>query len=161
MPSFDISSEVDLSEVKNAVLMTRKELQNRFDFKGVEWDIEEQANLLVITADDDYKLRAIDQTLMTKLAKRDLPLKNFEHLNVSVSNMGRARQEIKIKQGLESDVAKKITKLIKGSGIKVQAQVHEDKVRVTGKSRDDLQQVIAYVKAADLSVGVSFDNFRS
>ncbi|MGF1677943.1 MAG: YajQ family cyclic di-GMP-binding protein [Candidatus Methylacidiphilales bacterium] len=161
MPSFDIGSDVDMTEVKNAVLMTRKELQNRFDFKGVTWDIEEKDDMLVISADDEYKLQAVDQTLMGKISKRNISLKNFEHQKTGVSNMGRGRQEIKIKQGLESDVAKQIIKLIKDCGVKVQTQHQDRKVRVTGKSRDDLQKVIQFVKESELPVGVNFDNFRS
>ena len=161
MPSFDIVSEVDMAELKNAVLMTRKELQNRFDFKGVNWDIEEQDALLVISADDESKLRAVDQVLMQKIAKRDISLKNFERLKTGVSNMGRARQEIKILQGLESDMAKKIVKLIKETKLKVQAQHQDRQVRITGKSRDDLQKVITHVKSAELNVGLSYIIFRS
>lgn len=161
MPSFDITSEVDMAELQNAILMTRKELQNRFDFKGVNWDIQEKGNLLVITADDEMKLRNLDQTLMSKVAKRNISIKNFEHLKMDTSSTGKGRQEIKIKQGLETDIAKKIVKLIKETKLKVQPQIQDGKVRVTGKSRDDLQKVMAEVKSADLPVGVSFDNFRS
>ncbi len=161
MPSFDIASEVDMAELKNAILMTRKELQNRFDFKGVTWDIEEKENMLVISADDEMKLRNLDQTLMGKITKRNISVKNFEHLKADLSSMGRGRQEIKIKQGLETDVAKKIVKMIKETKLKVQSQIQDGKVRVTAKSRDDLQQVMSVVKAADLPVAVSFDNLRS
>lgn len=161
MPSFDIASEVDMAELQNAILMTRKELQNRFDFKGVAWDIEEKENMLVISADDEMKLRNLDQTLMTKITKRNISIKNFEHLKADTSSTGKGRQEIKIKQGLETDMAKKIVKLIKETKLKVQSQIQDGKVRVTAKSRDDLQQVMAEVKAADLPVGVSFDNLRN
>jgi len=150
-----------MAEVQNALLMTRKELQNRFDFKGVNWNVEEQGGKLVITADDEMKLRNVDQVLMGKLAKRDLPIKNFEHQKADLSSMGRGRQEILIKQGLETEVAKSITKFIKGTGLKVQAQLQDRKVRVTGKSKDDLQKVMAAVRAEDWPVGVTFDNFRS
>jgi len=160
MPSFDIASEVDMAELQNAILMTRKELQNRFDFKGVNWNIEEKENLLVISADDEMKLRNLDQTLMGKIAKRNISVKNFEHLKADTSSTGKGRQEIKIKQGLETDVAKKIVKMIKELKMKVQPQMEGGKVRVTAKSRDDLQKVMAEVKGADLPVGVSFDNFR-
>lgn len=161
MPSFDIASEVDTAELKNAVLMTRRELQNRFDFKGVEWDIEEKPNLLVISANDEMKLRNLHQALMDKVAKRGLPVKNFENKKADFSSMGRGRQEIVVKQGLESDVAKKIVKMIKGSKLKVQSQIQDQKVRVTGKSKDDLQKVMSMVREADLSVGVTFENFRN
>jgi hypothetical protein len=161
MPSFDIASEVDMAELQNAILMTKKELQNRFDFKGVNWNIEEKENMLVISADDELKLRNLDQTLMGKIAKREISIKNFEHLKSDTSSTGKGRQEIKIKQGLETDMAKKIVKLIKEMKLKVQPQIQDGKVRVTAKSRDDLQTVMAEVKGADLPIGVSFDNFRS
>ncbi|MEO0454006.1 MAG: YajQ family cyclic di-GMP-binding protein [Verrucomicrobiota bacterium] len=160
MPSFDIASDVDMAEVKNAVLMTRREVQNRYDFKGVTWDIEESPTQLVLSAADEVKLRALDQALMSKLAKRELPLKNFEHKKMDLSSMGRARQEIAIRQGFETDIAKKVVKQIKGLGIKVQAQLQDKQVRVTGKSRNDLQAVIAAVKEFDIPVGVTFSNFR-
>ncbi|MEM1156656.1 MAG: YajQ family cyclic di-GMP-binding protein [Verrucomicrobiota bacterium] len=161
MPSFDITSEVDMAELQNAILMTRKELQNRFDFKGVNWNVEEKDSLLVISADDEMKLRNLNQTLMGKIAKRNISIKNFEHLKADTSSTGKGRQEIKIKQGLETEVAKKIVKLIKEMKLKVQPQIEGGKVRVTGKSRDDLQKVMAEVRAADLPVGLNFDNMRS
>ncbi len=160
MPSFDIASEVDMAEVKNAVLQARKELQTRFDFKGVNWEIDEEKDKFVLSADDEFKLNALREVLMGKLAKRSISLKNIDPQKAEVSSVGRARQEIKIKQGFEGEVAKDLVKRIKGTGLKVQAQIQEQKVRVTGKSRDDLQEVIAFVKGTDLPAAVSFDNFR-
>ena len=160
MPSFDISSEVDMTEVKNACLQARKELLTRFDFKGVNWEIEEQKEALVLSADDEFKLQALSQILMGKLAKRSVSLKNVAAEKTEVSSVGRARQVLKIKQGMDTPVAKEIVALIKGTGIKVQASIQERQVRVSGKSRDDLQSVIEFVRGKDLPVGVDFGNFR-
>jgi len=161
MPSFDIASDVDMAEVQNAILMARRELQNRFDFKDAAWDIEQTENQIVLTASDDFKLKALDQILMGKFAKRELPLKNFNHQKLETSSVGRARQEIHIAQGLETDQAKKIIKEIKASKLKVQAQIQDRQVRVTGKSKDDLQQVMTLVREMDLPVSVTFGNFRN
>ncbi len=161
MPSFDIASDVDMAEVQNAILMTRRELQNRFDFKGTEWEIEEKENALILTASDEFKLKALDQILMGKFAKRELPLKNFSHQKLETSSVGRARQEIQIIQGLETEPAKKIVKAIKDLKLKVQAQIQDRQVRVTGKSRDELQSVMTAVRELDLPVAVTFGNFRN
>jgi uncharacterized protein YajQ (UPF0234 family) len=160
MPSFDIASEVDMAEVKNAVLQARKELQTRFDFKGVNWEIVEEKDKFVLSADDEFKVKAVEQILLGKLAKRSISLKNIDPQKPEISSVGRAREEIKIKNGFETETAKKVVAVIKGLGLKVQAQIQEQKVRVTGKNRDDLQEVIAHLRQADLPVGVSFDNFR-
>ena len=160
MPSFDISSEVDMAEVKNAVLQTRKELQTRFDFKGVNWEIHEEKDQFVLTADDEFKIRAVEQVLLAKLAKRSICLKNIDPQKPEISSVGRARMVIKIKNGFESETAKQVVGIVKAMGLKVQAQIQEQKVRVTGKSRDDLQAVIARLRQTDLPVGVSFGNFR-
>lgn len=160
MPSFDIASEVDAAEVKNALLQARKELQSRFDFKGVNWEIEEEKDKLVLSADDEFKLKTLDQIILQKLAKRNVCLKNLDHQKLETSSVGRARQEIKIKNGFETETAKQVVQVVKSFGLKVQAQIQEQKVRVTGKSRDDLQEVIARLRATELPVGVTFGNFR-
>jgi uncharacterized protein YajQ (UPF0234 family) len=160
MPSFDISSDVDMAEVKNAVLQARKELQTRFDFKNVNWEIEEQKDALVLSADDEFKLQALQQIVMGKLAKRSVSLKNIDPQKTEISSVGRARQVVKIKQGMETPVAKDIVTRIKGLGLKVQAQIQDGQVRVTGKNRDDLQAVIQFVRGEELPVGVQFGNFR-
>lgn len=161
MPSFDIASDVDMAEVQNAILMTRRELQNRFDFKATEWEIEEKGTTIILTASDDFKLKALDQILMGKFAKRELPLKNFSHQKLETSSVGRARQEIQIIQGLDPEPAKQIVKAIKEMKLKVQAQIQDRQVRVTGKSKDELQSVMALVRELDLPVSVSFGNFRN
>jgi uncharacterized protein YajQ (UPF0234 family) len=160
MPSFDISSEVELAEVKNAVLQARKELQMRFDFKHVNWDIEEQKDSLVLSSDDEFKLQALNQIMMGKLAKRAVSLKNIDAQKTEISSVGRARQVLKIKQGMETPIAKDIVARIKGLGLKVQAQIQDGQVRVSGKNRDDLQGVIQFIRGEELPVGIQFGNFR-
>ncbi|MDZ4789213.1 MAG: YajQ family cyclic di-GMP-binding protein [Blastochloris sp.] len=160
MPSFDVISDVDLAEVKNAIMQARKELQTRFDFKSVVWDIVEEKNTLVLSTDSDFRLQAINQIVMGKLAKREISLKNVEHGKVEISSVGRARQVITLKQGFDTDVAKSLVTDIRAQGLKVQAQIQEGKIRVSGKSRDELQDVIAFLRGKELTVGVTFDNFR-
>lgn len=160
MPSFDIVSEVDLSEVKNAVLQARKELMSRFDFKSVKWEIEEEKNTLIISADNDFRLQAINLILMGKLAKREISLKNVDQGKTEISSVGRARQVVTLKQCFDADVAKSLVTDIRASGLKVQAQIQEGKIRVSGKNRDDLQEIISFLRSKDLSVGVAFNNFR-
>jgi len=160
VPSFDIASEVDMAEVKNAVLQARKELQTRFDFKGVNWEITEEKDKFILSADDEFKVKAVEQILLAKLAKRSISLKNIDPQKPEISSVGRAREEIKIKNGFETETAKQVVGIVKALGLKVQAQIQEQKVRVTGKNRDDLQAVIAHLRQADLPVGVSFGNFR-
>jgi uncharacterized protein YajQ (UPF0234 family) len=160
MPSFDVVSEVDMAEVKNAVLQTQKELHNRFDYRGTKWEITEEKDSLVISADNEFKLKGIYEILTGKLAKRNVSLKNIDPQTTEVSSVGRARQIIKIKQGFEGQIAKDVSTKIRGLGLKVQAQIEGQKVRVTGKSRDDLQQVIQFLREEDFPVVLNFDNFR-
>jgi cyclic-di-GMP-binding protein len=160
MPSFDVVSEVDKNEVKNAVNQFRKELQNRFDFKGTDWELTEEPGALVLRAESDFKLQALREILLQKLASRQVSLKNIEVVKPEISSVGRARQVLKLKEGLEADVAKKITASIKAAGLKVQAHIEGPKVRVTGKKRDDLQQVMAHLRATEFPVALSFNNFR-
>jgi uncharacterized protein YajQ (UPF0234 family) len=161
MPSYDIASDVDMAEVQNAILMARRELQNRFDFKDTVWEIESGQNQIILSASDEFKLKALDQVLMGKFAKRELPLKNFNHQKIETSSVGRARQQIDIVQGLEQEPARKIVKAIKEMKLKVQAQIQDRQVRVTGKSKDDLQKTMTVVKELDLPVSVTFGNFRN
>jgi cyclic-di-GMP-binding protein len=160
MPSFDVVSEVDLAEVKNAIQQARKELQTRFDYKGVQWDIVEEKNTLVLSADDEFKLQGLCQIVLGKLAKREVSLKNIDHGKLEVSSVGRGRQVLTLKQGFEAATAKEIVTEIRGIGLKLQAQIQDGKIRVTGKNRDDLQAAMAFLRSKDLSVGVDFNNFR-
>ena len=160
MPSFDIVSEVNSMEIENAINQAKKELANRFDFKGSKAEIVLEKNEIKLTAEDKFKIGALQEIVMSKLAKRNISLKNVEKGDPDISPLGHARQSIKIKQGIEAPVAKEITTFIRDSKAKVTTQILGDQVRVTGKSRDDLQGVIAAVRAHDFPVAVSFQNFR-
>ena len=160
MPSFDAAAGVDLAEVRNAVNQARRELGSRFDFRNVAWEIVEEKDQLVISAQDEFKLRAVYDVLTAKLAGRSVSLKNIDPQPAEISSVGRARQVIKLKQGLDTPVAKDIVARIKGLNLKIQAQIMEGKVRVTGKKRDDLQTVIGFLRKEDLPVGLNFENFR-
>ncbi|MDX1951848.1 MAG: YajQ family cyclic di-GMP-binding protein [Verrucomicrobiota bacterium] len=160
MPSFDIVSEVNSMEIENAVNQAQKELQNRFDFKGSKAEIILEKNEIKLSAEDQFKLKALQEIVIGKLAKRNISLKNVEKLDPEISPLGHSRQVIKIKQGIEAPVAKQITTFIRESKAKVTTQILGDQVRVTGKSRDDLQGVIASVKSHDFPVSLNFQNFR-
>jgi cyclic-di-GMP-binding protein len=160
MPSFDIVSEVNLMEVDNAVSQACKEIATRFDFKGSKCEIKWDRTKLDLTGDDEFRLKALREVLEGKLAKRGVSLKSLDYGNVEVSPMGHARQEVKLRQGIEQPKAKEIIGYIKELKIKVQPQIHEDKVRVNGRSRDDLQSVIAAVQGKDFSLPLSFGNYR-
>ena len=160
MPSFDIVSQVNSMEIENAVNQAKKELANRFDFKGTKAEIVLEKNEIKLSAEDQFKLTALQEIMMGKLAKRQISLKNVEKLEPDVSPLGHARQVIKIKQGLESTIAKQVTGFIRETKHKVTTQIQGEEVRVTGKSRDDLQAVIAAVRAKDFPVALQFQNFR-
>lgn len=160
MPSFDIVSEVNSMEIENAVNQANKELANRFDFKGSKAEIVLEKNEIKLSAEDEFKVRTLVEMVMGKLAKRQISLKSVEKKDPDVSPLGHARQVIKIKQGIETPVAKEITSFIRDTKLKVTTQIQGDAIRVTGKSRDDLQSVIAAVSAKDFVVSVQFQNFR-
>ena len=160
MPSFDIVSEVSSMELDNAVNQAKKELANRFDFKGSHAEILLEKNEIMLSAPDHYKVTVLHEIVIGKLAKRNVSLKNVESLPPDLSPLGHARQVIKIKQGLEQPVAKQIAAFIRDAKLKVTTQIQGDAIRVTGKSRDELQTVIAAVRAKDFPVPVQFVNFR-
>ena len=160
MPSFDIVSEVDWQEVKNAVNQANREVSTRFDFKGSDARVDEKDPLLTIHADDDFKVGQVVDVLQLKLAKRSVDLGCLEKGEVKVSPTGKAVQEIKVRQGVDMELAKKIVKLIKGRKMKVQAAVQGGQVRVTGKKRDDLQQVIEFIDEQKLGLPLQYINFR-
>jgi cyclic-di-GMP-binding protein len=161
MPSFDVVSEVDNQEVDNAVNQARKELSTRFDLKDSKATIElAEPNVIELRAEEIGKLRSLVEILIGKLAKRNVDLRNVEKKDAAVSPLGHARQEIHIQQGLESEKAKEIVKAIKGLNAKVQSQIQEGQIRVTGKKRDDLQAVIQFLRGTDFGVGIRFKNFR-
>jgi uncharacterized protein YajQ (UPF0234 family) len=161
MPSFDIVSEVDKQEIDNALNQARKELSTRFDFKQSQATIElSTPDVIELTAEDTSRLKSLHDILISKLAKRNVDLRNIERKDPAISPLGHARQEIRIKQGLEGDKAKEIIKAIKGLEVKVQSQLQDQQVRVTGKKRDDLQAVIHFLRGKDFEVALSFKNFR-
>ena len=160
MPSFDIVSKVNSMEIENAVNQANKELANRFDFKGSNAAIVLDKNEIQLSAEDQFKVKALVEIVISKLAKRQISLKNVEKGEPDVSPLGHARQVIKIKQGLEQAVAKQVTGFIRESGIKVTTQIQGEEIRVAGKSRDDLQGVIAAVRAHEFPVALQFQNFR-
>jgi uncharacterized protein YajQ (UPF0234 family) len=160
MPSFDIVSQVNSMEIENAVNQANKELASRFDFRGSKASIVLEKNEIKLSAEDEFKVAALVDIVMGKLAKRSISLKNVEKLAPDVSPLGHARQVIKIKQGLESKVAKEITTFIRDSKFKVTSAIQGEEVRVNGKSRDELQAVIAAVRAKEFAVALQFVNFR-
>jgi uncharacterized protein YajQ (UPF0234 family) len=161
MPSFDVVSEVDEMEVKNAVEQARKELANRFDFREAKAEIILEKEAIKLSAIDQFKLQALEEIVLGKLARRNVSLKNIERKDADVSPLGHARQELKLKQGLETDVAKIIVQAIRDTKLKVQTQIQDRQVRVTGKNRDDLQAVIAALRGGDFSVALNYTNFRA
>lgn len=160
MPSFDIVSRINSMEVENAVNQAVKELANRFDFKGSKAEIVLEKNEIKLSAEDRFKISALEQIVVGKLAKRQISLKNVDRGSPEISPLGHARQSIQIKQGIDGDIAKKISAFIRAQKLKVTAQIQGDELRVTGKSRDDLQAAIAAVKSGDFPVDLQCVNFR-
>lgn len=158
--SFDVVSEVNIEEVKNAIAITTKELNNRFDFKDSLVEIKLENNDLVIVSDDDYKIEQIKDVLLSKLSKRDVPIRNIHFSETEKALGGNARQHGTLVSGIDKDNSKKIISEIKKSGIKVTAQINDEKIRVSGKSRDDLQKTIALLKTINLPIDLEFTNYR-
>ena len=147
-------------EIENAVNQAKKELANRFDFKNSKWEIVLEKNEIKLTAGDQFKVTTLNEIVIGRLAKRGISLKSVEQCEPDISPLGHARQSIKIKQGIESTIAKQITGFIRDGKFKVTTQIQGDAVRVTGKSRDELQTVIGAVRAKEFPVPVQFVNFR-
>jgi len=160
MASFDIVSRVNSMEVENAVNQAKKELANRFDFKGSTAEIVLENSEIKLSAEDQFKIRALSEIVMGKLAKRGISLKSVDKGEPEVSPLGHARQVIRLKQGLEQAIAKQITALIRERKFKVTTQIQADEVRVTSKSKDELQAVMAAMRAAELPAALQFVNFR-
>lgn len=160
MPSFDIVSETDMSEVENALQMMRREIGQRYDFKGSKSSIERDKETLTLLADDDYKLGAMHDLLKVHLTRRKVDIAALDFKDKESASGGMIRQKIIIKQGVDQDTAKTITKEIKNSKIKVQASIQGDEVRVTGKKRDDLQEAISLIKGLKIALPLQYINFR-
>jgi len=160
MPSFDIVSQVNPMEIENAVNQAKKELSNRFDFKGSNAEVILEKDEIKLSAEDQFKIKALTEIVIGRLAKRNISLKNVDRGEPDVSPLGHSRQTIKIKQGLEPEVAKQVTAFIREKKFKVTSQIQGSEVRVNGKSRDELQAVIAAVRAHEFPVALQFQNFR-
>ena len=160
MPSFDIVSEVDKQDVRNALEQTNKEVSTRFDFKGSEARVEQAELVLTVFADDDFKLGQVYDILNAKLIKRGIDIKCLTRANVEKVSGNKVKQEVTVKTGVETDLAKKIVKLIKDSKMKVQASIQGDSVRVSGAKRDNLQEAIALIKKSITDFPLQFQNFR-
>ena len=159
MPAFDVVSEVDLQEVRNAVDQASRELRSRFDFRGVDASFELSDQGIEVAAFEDFQLKQMEDMLRAKMANRNIDAASLDPEPIEGAGKQR-RQLFRLRQGIDRDSAKRITKLVKDSKRKVQAQINGEKVRVTGKKRDDLQAVIALLKDAELEVPLQFDNFR-
>jgi len=160
-PSFDVVSEVNWMEVQNAVQQAVKEISTRFDFKGSAAEIRhESQESIVLVADDESRLRAVKDVLQSKLVRRGVSLKALEEGAIEPAAKATVRQELTLKCGLESEQAKEVAKFIRGLGLKVQPTIQGDQVRVTGKKKDDLQAVMAALKAQEWPRALQFTNFR-
>lgn len=159
MPSFDIVSEVDMPEVRNAVDQANREVGTRFDFKGVDATFELGESSITLTAESDFQIQQMMDILRGKLVKRSVDIKSLEEGDIQMSGK-KAIQEVTIQQGIDADLGRKIVRMVKDSKIKVQTAIQGEKLRVTGKKRDDLQQVIALLKDAKLDIPLQYNNFR-
>jgi hypothetical protein len=161
MPSFDIVSELNLQEVDNAINQARKEVEGRYDFKGSKCEIEWDKKEIILSAEDEYKIEQMGSILQTKLHRRGVDIKAVKFEKIEPAGGRMLRQKVLMQQGIDRDVAKEIIKLIKDSKLKVQPQIADDKLKVTGKSIDDLQECIATVRSASFAVPLQFNNMRS
>jgi uncharacterized protein YajQ (UPF0234 family) len=159
--SFDIVSEVNRAEVTNAINQTIKEVRQRFDFKGSSATVVLEANELILTAEDETKLRNMNDIFQQKLVRRGVPLKALSYGNVDPAAGGTVRQKVQIQQGIPQEKAKEVVRFIKDSKAKVQASIQGDIVRVSGKDRDTLQAVIASLKDKDFGIDMQFSNYRT
>jgi hypothetical protein len=158
--SFDVVSKTEMQEVSNAVQQAQKELAQRFDFKGSKSSLELAAEEIVLASDDEGKLRSVKDILESKLVKRGVSLKAMDYGVLEQAMGGTVRQRAKIVQGIEIEKAKAIVKAIKEAKLKVQASIQSDQVRVTGRTKDDLQKAIALVKGKDFGIPLQFTNYR-
>jgi hypothetical protein len=161
MPSFDVVSQVDLQEVDNALNQARKEIAQRYDFKdtrtSIEWDKKET---ITVESADEFKVKAVDEVIQEKMARRKVPQKAIDLGTVEPAGGARARQVIRLRQGIDAEHAREITKLVKEAKLKVQAQIMGDQIRVTGKKKDDLQTAIQAIRGRESDIPLQFVNFR-
>jgi len=160
MPSFDVVSQVDPQEVDNAINQTRKEIVQRYDFKGTKTSIDVDKESIHIVSDDDFKVKAVVDVLQSKFVRRGISLKALVYGKIEPAAGGLAKQTITVQQGIDADRARQIVKLVKDTKLKVQTQIQGDQLRISGKKRDDLQSVIQLLKAQDLDLPLQVVNFR-
>lgn len=160
MPSFDVVSEINRPELDNALHQANKELSTRFDFKGTDARVENNQSSLSVFADNDFQVKQAVDVLCNKMAQRKVDLACLEFHEIEEIGGGKARQVIDLKEGINSDLGRKLVKQIKDQKLKVQTSIQGDQLRVTGKKRDDLQQVIAFLKSAEAGIPLQFINFR-
>lgn len=158
--SFDVVSQVDMQEVINSINQTQKEVDNRYDFKGIKTDINRSDSLIHIITEDEMHMKSVIDVLQTKFIRRNVPIENLEYGKMESSG-GRVKQDVTIRQGIDKELAKKIVKDIKDTKLKVQTQIMDDKVRVSGKKIDDLQKVIGALKEKNYGIALQYENFRS
>ena len=159
MPSFDVVSEIDHHELKNALDQANREIGTRYDFKGSNSKIDQSANELTLEAESEFQIKQMVPILKEKMSKRDIDVDCLDFADIVEMNK-RARQQVSVKEGLDKDLARKMVKLIKDSKIKVQAAIQGEQLRVNGKKRDDLQQVMQLLREAKLGIPLQFNNFR-
>ena len=159
MPSFDVVSEIDTHELTNAVDQASRELSQRFDFKNIDAKFELEDTTVTMSAPAEFQLKQMLDILRLRIAKRGIDVSCLDVQDPEV-NLARAKQAVVLKRGIDADAGRKVSKLIKESKLKVQAQIQGDKVRVTGKKRDDLQEAIAFLRKSDVGLPLQFNNFR-
>lgn len=160
MPSFDTVSKVETAELTNTIDQVNREITGRYDFKGSSARVERQENVLTLFGDSEFQVKQVQDILYAKAAKRGIDVASFDPQKIEAIGGDKAKQVVKVKQGIDKELAKKIVKVIKDSGLKVQAAIQGDEVRVTGKKRDDLQAAIALLRGAKLEQPLQFTNFR-
>ncbi|AJP58547.1 YajQ family cyclic di-GMP-binding protein [Pandoraea vervacti] len=160
MPSFDVVSEANMIEVKNAVEQANKEISTRFDFKGSDSRVEHKEQEITLFADDNFKLDQVTQVLISKMAKRNVDVRFLDYGKIEKISGDKVKQVVKVKKGVEGDLAKKIVRIIKDSKMKVQASIQGDSVRVSGAKRDDLQSAMALLRKDVTDTPLDFNNFR-
>lgn len=159
MPSFDVVSKTDTHEVTNAVDQANREINSRFDFKGTNARLEQSKNTVTLIAPTDFQVKQINEIFCSKLAKRNIDIRALDYKEID-TKLNEAKQEIEIRQGIATDAAKKLVKLIKDANLKVQTSIQGEQLRVNGKNRDDLQAVIAMLRASKVDLPLQFENFR-
>lgn len=159
MPSFDIVSEIDMHELSNSIDQANREITNRFDFKGTNSKVELKENIITLVAPAEFQIKQIEDILTTKMSKRGIDIKCLEKGEVT-ENINEAKKAITVRQGIDKELAKKLVKLVKDTKLKVQSSIQGEQVRVTGKKRDDLQEVIQMLKNSKLDFPLQFTNFR-